>query len=241
MFVHRRCKARLVEPEQNVRKNLPISYCANLDEHGLKGDMTKMNTFTSPGNTVQFQLLNNVSKFYLQANLSTPTHEATPYLTAVFAGNDHGSWVDILLQIASTDADTNRSTQFQQPYLSETLQLQQFQILKRIERKLDNFVWFHLDLNNPHDTLSLVLWLETVLPDARFFEINQIEWGEEVALSEAKTSLCVSLAGLVSGGRVKLPGQQGFLGVVWQCLFGDLRRLRCFRRAQVFSDLNRAT
>ncbi len=154
----------------------------------------------------KFQLLNNISTFSLQVNLFTPTHDGTPYLTAVFVGNNHGSWLDIVADIISGGTDTSDSFLFSRMYLSETLDIVNYSTFRQIQRKKGNFLWFQAELDNFFDQVEFVLWLESVLPNTGFYEINVLEWEKEVVLSGMDCSYCVSIPGLVSGGSLNFTG-----------------------------------
>ncbi len=195
----------MFEVGERQRTDLARHYCLNVESHGLVGDMHSiyLTLLRHDRKYVdQFQVLNNISVFDLEADLLIPTHDATSYFTAVFVGNNHGSWVDIRVDITSGESEDVQTMDIDHNFFSENLPIQEQTRLKLIQRKSDNFLWFHVNFDNSRNKLQFNLLLETILPNTGYYEINRMEWKGQVILSEAKSSYCVSTPGLVSGGNL---------------------------------------
>ncbi len=168
--------------------------------HGYGGEIGTFKFFIVhwKDNIHKFQLLNDVSGF--EVNVSAAVHVGTPYFTVVFVGNNHGSWVDIEINLTADRTIHSTRNKFDEQHLSETFLLPGHSKSKAQTLNLEttNLLWFHADMQENTSVYFLNLWVQNILPYTRHFEIKQMEWRGNIRLSQEKPQYCVSLPGRVS-------------------------------------------
>lgn len=180
---------------------LLTQFCVNKGKHGYLG-IFEDGLCDSYEKYPPFQYLNNVSTFHLDVNLSTPTHDATPYLTAVFVRTNHGSWVDIVGELMSESSSNTVPTLFDQIYKHESLIFHTNATLSQIHKSLSYFLWIEQNSKQSDQKLVVNLTLESEFPEAQMLDLSSLEWQGIIPLSTTKPQSCVSLPGVISAGHM---------------------------------------
>ncbi len=125
--------------------------------------------------------------------ISAATHKEAPYFTVVFVGNNRGTWIDILAEVAKPSNDTAKTqalTILNQPQMP----------LNRIVYNEAYLLCIHANLSDPEGEIHFGFKLDSDLEISQVYDIGSVEWEHFVTLTVEKPSFSVSTPGVVAGG-----------------------------------------
>lgn len=205
----------MIKEEQNPGKELSctkygidnfffdtnVHYCLN---RGL-------NDMILERNISKFQSLNNISTFKLFVSFSTPTDSATPYFSVQMVGNNHGSRVDVVVELRDPKVTSDELSVFDR-FIYETVLFNTFSFpnmhqLRKISEFTESLLWTQRELKQK-EKLNFTLGLESRFTNVAEFQISGLEWKEAIQLSTHNPAHCVSVSGLISSGYLS-EGHQG--------------------------------
>ncbi len=199
------------------RSQLPVLFCVNPDLAGW------YYTFPNPGTHLKytnFELLNKVSTFGLAINVSVLSK--LPHLSTQFAGNNYGSWVDVVMEMINDDKTNNSSdiTVMEPPLLitpnrTGTSDFDRKYTKKNIFPRKHTFelfpddmrfiLWFQAKLDkleqNVHLTMNVFAVFSTY---SSYFVFNSLEWEGSVTLSRNMPQFCLSVGGVISAANLTM-------------------------------------
>ncbi len=182
--------------------SLPTFSCINPGRHGHQGKKVE-GLCPERFKFKQLQILNNVSRFFCDMYFSTEAHFTTPYFTAVFARNNYGSWVDIVVETKTTDANETGHITMDIGHQYETPDINNHVDFAHVYSNIPFLLWFHLNRSDTAE-LTFSLKLESQFELANILDINSIAWEGQVRLTTEKPVFCISTPGLISGGMASL-------------------------------------
>ncbi len=125
----------------------------------------------------------------------------TPYLTVLFTGHNHGSWVDIILQPSSKKRKDVQSLVIDKP---ENTDVNDIFSLKIVSKQQPNLLWMSTD--HLEQDISLEVKLQTYFDEDNEWLIQHMEWGGNITLSPLEPTFCLSIPGSPYGGSIRKSG-----------------------------------
>ncbi len=165
----------------------------------------------------KFQFLNNIATVFLHVSSPTPTHGATPYLTVQLIGNNHGSWIDVVVEVRHSKVLRNpqsvpHSFQNYETFASDSLCFQTVQKLRKLSGLTESLLWIESE-SNANGSMKFTLDLEVNYENMDQQQISSLQWKQLVQLSRLNPVHCVSVSGAISSGGLS----QGCPGENFMC------------------------
>ena len=166
-------------------------------------------------NISKFQSLNNISTFKLFVSFSTPTDSATPYFSVQMVGNNHGSRVDVVVELRDPKVTSDELSVFDR-FIYETVLFNTFSFpnmhqLRKISEFTESLLWIQSELKQK-EKLNFTLGLESKFTNVADYQISSLKLKEAIQLSTHNPAHCVSVSGLISSGYLS-EGHQGNWGL----------------------------
>ncbi len=186
----------------------PMFYC--IYHKSKEPEISEEDWYSSP----QYQWLNEVSRVNLQFNAKTPHFEAAPYLSVMYYGNNHGSWVEFIAKLEFSGKDDcvvhfgeKKSTE-QKLYQAITFQYQNMtdaSVSDGIKfAASDNMLWLEGENLNANIFVTFETRLQHMMDGYTFPDdetkdtyhfLQATEWRGFFNLSTYETHFCLSLPG----------------------------------------------
>ncbi len=182
-----------VQRAKKINVLIDMHYCANSDFFGLEYDLSGV--FPVGIYPTHFSILPNISLMRFHSSFRAEALTYIPQIFVTFTGNNHGSWVELVVESARELKIKNQFLGVHQNYIQEFIpvgvSLPPIYSLKKQFSVLGYVLWFHSRCDDQN--LRLNLSLETFSKFGRQSSaISLIKWQGIVKFDNDRPNFCIS-------------------------------------------------